>query len=268
MAAKKKKIVVEWFPTRGNLNEIYQKTGMVFAFVTSPKEGSKACHEWVKCRDYLHDAVRVQLTGKPMKVYGFEFSVKKNPPVDLTKMRMLVSKNNMTSKSLGTFRKQMKAALALVNHFEKQARVSLSKMQEVETKDSGKAGIFMFTGSRMWLSSPCLVSMYTFLIRLGDKEIAFRNAPHLKKKLEQLAGSSNDNDNNYLIDTWDKMHLIIKNRLTLFPKKNRFHDMYFKDCNIDAFHNQGGILSLAKRTTADEKLNSRFEEMLKEVSKA
>lgn len=263
-----KKTTVEWFKAPKGLSEIYQQTGMLFTFISSPEKGSKVCHEWVKCRDFLHDAVRSQITNTPCAIYGFTFGPEKNPPIDLKKMRMLVSKDGLKEEDIAGFAKKMQAGLSLVNHFEKHAKVSLSKLEEIDSKGSNKKAVYMFTGPQMWMISPFLISMYTFLIRLGDKEMAFENVAELKEKLKGLhdafkEGKLADNDANYLGKSWDKLHMIIKNRTKLFPKKDGVHDIFHGAYNINSFHNYGGIWSLASCQTPDLPLNDRVRELTK-----
>jgi hypothetical protein len=242
---------------------------MLFTFVSSPEKGSKACHEWVKCRDFLHDAVRSQITRTPCAIYGFTFSSEKNPKIDLKKMRMLISKNGFKEEDAVGFAKKMQAGLALVNHFEDYAKVTLSKLEEMDPEGSNKKLVYMFTGPRMWMTSPFLISMYTFLIRLGDKEIVFKNADDLKEKFKSLhdafkEGKLSDNDANYLGKSWDKLHVFIKNRTMLFPKKDGVHDVFHGTYNINSFHNYGGIWSLASCQTPDTDLNARVQELTKQ----
>lgn len=265
---KDKLVVIKWFNRETPLSEIYQKTGIIFAFVNN---NSEMCHAWVKCRDFLHDAVKCQLTNTGCNIYGFSFAPDKNPNIDTKKMRMLVSKHNIgkEEKSKEEFKKKMVAALKLVNHFEKYAKVSLTKLQEVDAKGSNKDAVYLFTGPAMWLYSPFLVSMYTFLIRLGDKEITFDNAIDLKHKLKAVSESSvgHDNDISYLKTLWNKLHWVIKNRNVLFlpDKEKGFHDIYFSKVagNISLFHNNCGILSLGSRNTPEQTLNKKVEELFK-----
>lgn len=259
-----------WYKNPKSLSEIYQQTGMVFSFATAPPKGGQAsaCHEWVKCRDFLHDAVRSQITGTYCSIYGFSFDPARNPNVDLKKMRMLVSKNGLKAEELQEFRNKMIAGLALINHFEKTAKVSLSKMEEIDPKNSGKKAVYLFTGPMMWVRSPFLVSMYTFLIRLGDKQLEFKNVAELKKGLEALAekskaGKISDNDCQYLQNMWNKLHIIIKNRAKLFTVEKGVHNIYHGKYSISQFHNNCGILSLSNGNTPDKNLNT----LVKEVTK-
>lgn len=263
-----KQTAVEWFKAPKSLNEIYQQTGMLFAFISSPENGSKVCHEWVKCRDFLHDAVRSQITEIPCSIYGFTFDSKKNPTIDMKKMRMLISKEVIKEDDIAGFKKKMESGLALVNHFEKYAKVSLSKLEEIDSKGSNKKVVYSFVGPQMWMTSPFLISMYTFLIRLGDKEISFENVDELKEKFKDLhskykEGRLSDNDANYLGKSWDKMHIFIKNRTKLFPKKDGVHDIFYGSYNINGFHNNAGIWSLSSCQTPDIDLNNRVMEMTK-----
>ncbi len=263
MTSKKKQ--VKWFPPKNRLNEIYQQTGMHFAFVSSPKDGDQVCHDWVKCRDYMPDAVRTQLTGERSQIYGFTYEKGVNPPIDLRKMRMLVSKEGLkTDEQKQDFLEMMQASLRLVNYYEKLAGVSLSRMYQVDPEGQTRYNtIIMFVGPIMWMQSPFLVSMYSFLLRLGHKKIVFKNGPDLRKKLEDLSKATNrDNDQNYLKGSWDKMHLVIKKRSTLFPKKKGVHDIFWKNIHIDNFHNRTGLVALVKGNTPDNELNKRVKEVL------
>ena len=259
---------VKWFSgSKESLSEIYQQTGMLFAFMSSPKDGGRACHPWVKCRDFMHDAVRAQITMGSCSIYGFNFLAGENPPIDLKKTRILVTKDKVSEMTEAQFKNKMKAALALVNHFEKYAGVSLSKLIKVDPTGSNKENVFLFLGPVMWMQSPFLVSMYTFLIRLGDKELTFKNPADLRKKFKALydnnkkKASGGDNDAGYLGASWNKLHIIIKNRNKLFPKENGVHDIFFKGYDINSFHNRGGIRSLATAYTPDENLNKHIREL-------
>lgn len=273
MSDEKELFKVKWFKNQNSLSEIYQQTGMVFSFVSSPKKGSEACHTWAKCRDFLHDAVRSQITGKACSIYSFRFDPKVNPPVDLKRMRMLVSKPGLSKTGITTFKDMMVSALELLNHFERQAKSSLSRLQEVDPTDSGKECVVMFVGPGMWVQSPFMVSLYTYLIRLGDKQIKFKGAQDLQKKFQEVLenfkkNNKSDNDVSYLTELWNKLHIIVKNRKTLFPMKNGVHSIFLDDHGVNTFHNQGGIYSLSRRQSPDSGLNTMVGDLFKkELSK-
>jgi len=264
---KEKLIEVKWFKDVKHLSEIYQKTGMLFAFVTYSEEKDTyiACHQWVKCRDFLPDAVRAFATKTPCVIYGFEYNSKLNPPIDMEHMRMLVSKQVISKEGLPDFKDTIVSATMLLNHFEKENGITLTKVQEMSTKGSKQKAIYMFTSSPVWVQSPFMVSLYTFLIRLGEKKVKFKDKKELLTKLKRIADNKNDNDNDsvYLGKLWDRLHSIVANRNILFPKKNKLHDINFKDYAIHDFHNYTGIKSLVEFCTPDKELNKRVIKMLK-----
>lgn len=270
MSAQKRKI--EWFEKNSTeLSEIYQQTGVMFSFLSAPKDGNKQCHEWIKCRDYLHDAVRTTLTNNTSSIYGFRFEKGKNPDIDIRKMRMLVTRDGLATNAKKTeFRNKMKAGLLLLQHFEKYAGVALSTMKEVDSRDTDKQLVFLFTGSAIWVKAPSLVSMYTFLIRLGTKEFKYKNAPQLKKVMKTAVDDfkankkpyAADNDVSYLVVMWQHLHTVMKERNNIFVKKDGFDDSYFQNTGIHNFHNYGGILSLIKGCSPNSNLNQRVNKIL------
>lgn len=264
MTEKKK---VAWWNKGGSFAEIYQQTGFLFAFVSSPKTGGKMCHNWVKCRDFLPDAARTQITGQACNIYSFGFNTATNPPIDLKRMRMLVTKGDMKNQEEEkSFAEMASAAVKLLNFYERKTKIPLSKVYEVDTKSYKYKKVFMFIGSSVWMSSPFLISMYTFLIRLGHKKLSFTNGVELSAKFEELvkevkAGKMRDNDAQYLITSWDKIETILRNRDLLFTKKDGFHDIYTRGLGISDFHNRTGLVALANKSTPDQGLNKRAKEV-------
>lgn len=241
---------------------------MIFSFVTSPAEGLKQCHEWVKCRDFLHDAVRVQITGSPCAIFGFRFSKEANPPIDLTKIRMLVSKNGLTEKEIDGFNLKMKCGLKIVRCFEKIAVVKPSILKKMTPDEPKYKAVYMFVGDKMWIKSPFMLSLYTFLIRLGDKEIAFKTSDELNSALGDLAkkaksNNNNDNDLSYLTVCYKNLFTVAEKHESLFlTDANGMHDIYTKPIDINSFHGYSGILSLSNKSTCDKTFNQKLQEVL------
>ena len=268
-----KKTVVKHFPKPKSLNEDYQSTGIKFSFVTSPEDGLLQCHEWVKCRDFMPDAVKALITKTTFSIYGFVYDPNKNPAIDLSKIRVIVSKQNMLPEAAELFHAQMKSALKLLNHYERFAGTSLSRLEKVTLdKPNGYDTVFMFVGPKMWLTSPILISMYTFLIRLGDKQIKFRGRKELIAALKDLnerskRGGLSDNDARYLGSSWDKLHLILENREALFPLKNGYHDAIFGKFDRGRFHHNMGVKALCDCSTPDQGLNQRMRAIIEKGEK-
>lgn len=248
-----KEIKIKRWPENEHLNEIYQPTKMIFAFVSSKKDGYRQCHEFVKCRDFLHDAVRASLQKKSCEIYGFKYDPEKNPPVDTAKTRMLVSKYNVlhhadkaSDKLLNELKEFMTRGRDILNYYEKLAglkrRTILHKASVGDENEDGS--LWLFEGPGMWMRSSYLVSMFSFLIRLGAKNVSVENIDNDFKKLMNEKDNY-DNDVNYLKFCANKLVTVMKGRKELFWNKPILKN-YPNDVSISSFHNFGGIVSLCR----------------------
>ena len=250
-----------------NLAELYQQVGIQFAFISAPKDGFKQCHPLVKCRDFLQDAVRCVIPDSGVsacEIYGFKYGNAINPPVDLNKMRMLVTykdKNlNVTDSSI-----KMLYALKLIHHYEEIMGIKVkTRQKQIKHKDFTNL-IWTFTGSSIWVRSAVLISLYTFLIRLGDKKIEFTDNDSLDTSYKQLiedeknkSDEIRDNDVKYLQTIGSKLHSFTKNyKDILFDKK--FDRMFLNPAyTTHNFHNNSGILSLAEGKVCDKDANEKY----------
>jgi hypothetical protein len=260
---------VKWFTGGNHLSEEYQPSGYHFSFAHFDKDQNLVqCHPWVKCKDFLHDAVRTQLSNISTYIYNFKFENGENPPIDLTKTVMLVANSNGAADT----DTELKNSLSLLEYFEKVAKVKRSRMEEVSTSGQKKfKRVFLLVSSKMWLTSPILVSMYSFLIRLGATSGFSVTKECTRTEIEkQLASLQTNNklpnecqkDIKYLNSVWDKLYKTIQHRKTLFDKKGSFHNLYFKEISIYEFHDKSGIVSLCKLITPDNELNIKAKELL------
>jgi len=236
---------IKIYPTK-SLSEEYQPTGMYFAFLSVKNE---MCHTWIKCRDFLQDAVRNQLTGRNDSIYGFCYLPKEDPKIDLKKTRLLVKGVNLDE--------VIKYSLQLVNHYEK--AVGLTPRSKITKVDD----MYIFLGPGEWSQSSILISLYTLLIRLGCRKIEFKNEKELTKAYEKLISdkeTSNINDIRYLKCVYKYIHTALENRdLLMFKQKDK---ILFGDIQIDSFHSRSGIVALCSNTITDEKLKNKFKEIL------
>lgn len=263
-----KEVEVDWFTKTLPLNQIYQPTQMQFSFLSSPKDGNKQCHPFVLCRDYLHDAVRCSYNKNSCDIYGFTFAYDKNPPLDLNYTRMLVTMKDMPTDGVETFGNKMKLALKILHNYEDLAGWRKSRLYKVKSNNSK---VWLFVSTNMWMKSPSLVSMYSFLIRLGDKYTElkdFTDNEDLKSKLSKLAGKPNDNtihpdnDISYLKNTWNKLDKVIECRDELLFGKGKPDILYKDNLGINPFHNNTGILSLCRAGTPSPERNALATKLL------
>lgn len=254
------KIKVKRYLENKNMSEIYQKVDMRFAFLSSPKDGYRQCHQFAKCRDFLQDAVKSDINKSNCSIYSFVYRSGYNPPIDLRKMRMLVQKG---SESDNIFNNSMKRAKKLLNHYENLAGWGKSRVSKIEDEPH----LRLFNGPSDWIKSSFLVSMYTFVIRLGAKDIGtFKSNDELVaiyKKIKDVGHVGHvgrtDNDIIYLRRCFDKLHLVVKHADALFNKDIKRN--YPHNVHIDPFHSTGGVVSLCTYRSYNKKTNVKFEKI-------
>ena len=265
---------IQWYPDK-SMAEIYQQIQMQFAFLSSPEDGNKQCHPFVLCRDFLHDAVKAHLNKNKWHIHGFTYEFGKYPAICMDNMLMLVRRKitgtpEVKEAATKEFEQSIKRGLKLLHHYEKIAKLPKSVIEEVE--DKGKNPVIIFTGDPIWMSNTFLISMYTYLIRMGAKEITFNSNKALMEEYQrvlkefQKAGKS-DNDITYLRDAWNKLDIVARHREELFG--NDVHEM-FHDNKIPAstFHNNCGIQSLCRYVTPIKEAHEKIKEEMKALKRS
>lgn len=262
--ATKKKII--WFENNNIPSEIYQNFNLKYSFAGINKKGMlHQCHEWIQCRDFLHDVVRTHLTGNASDIYDFKFSKKNNPHISTDKIKILVSKENIESPI--KFRRLLNRSLKIINFYEKLLNSDLSILEKVSNNENSKhKHVWLFTGPKFWLSAPHILSFYTLLIRLGnEKMLEIKNYREMKssfKKLSNLLKENkieSNNDRCYLSKIYKDIKTIIINNEKISAINNEgFSELYFKDIHINPFHNSMGIVSVCEKNTPIKSFNKRI----------
>lgn len=241
---------VNWFSSGKSVSEIYQQVKIKFAFLSSPKDGDRQCHDFIKCRDFLHDAVKAHLNKNSWKIYGFEYEYGVNPPICMEAMNMLVWTQTSGTKdkkeiNVAAFKDMMECSLKLLHHYEKVMKVS--KTEVVDTEDKNGNPVTIFTGDPIWMSSPFLISAYTYLIRMGAKKLKFKTNKDLMAEYERVLGlKQGDNDTIYLKDIWNKLDIVLKNTTKLFGEEDVDPLFFDKKVSTGTYHNNCGIQSLCR----------------------
>lgn len=260
-----KKVKVEFWTRRVSLCEIMQPTGILFAFLSSKDNGYKQCHTWIKCRDFLQDAVRNHITGNNESIYGFSYDPKTDPPIDMDRMRMLVTRK-LSAKKEGAseeLREIIKSALSIIHRVEKHGKIKpLTKLYLA----SGKDDVYIFMGSKDWMDSSFMISLYTFLIRLGAKTKGkeFKTKKELDSALGDLAKKSGDHDIGYLKSILPYIYKVVNNRKDL--KLVKEDGVLTFAAGINTFHNYSGVVSLCREF--DGKLGNHGMKELTNLAKA
>jgi hypothetical protein len=236
---------VKLYPTEG-LAEIYQDVDMKFAFIN--KKGEQCC-SLLKCRDFLHDAVKVMHTGKSVSIYGFRYTPN-HPPIDLDQMHMLVC---FPDEQDAVFNSGMFCAKNLLNAVEDHLGLTRTEIQFHELDKY----YCEFVSPVYWQESSFMVSLYTLLIRACMQMPQIDSYADVIPALEKIAKTQGGNDGKYLTTCVGKLDYIFNHTEQLFGVG--YHKGYFDDSSTHTFHDYAGIVSLCNGDVYDQELKSVME---------
>lgn len=274
----------KWFVGKQQPAEIYQSVEMKFSMVGGTDVSVEQAHPWVKCRDFLHDAVRSGITGAKSQIYGFCYDPtnKAFPKLRLDKTFMLISQQ--TIDDVKSYRDDLSKALSFIHYYEDLVGVVNSTIKKVPLcfcKDkTAYRHVWLFEGDVFWISAPYLVSMLTFLLRLGCKlpkvshiispeevykDIIDKYEKEWKEMTKEGKSFRKDNDVIYLQSCFRKLSklVLLKDELKPIHGDGIFSLMNDPKVVIDDFHNKTGILSACTGTTWNEQFNNIVKGVLK-----
>ena len=155
----------------------------------------------------------------------------------------------------------MKAALALVNHYERAYELT-PRSKLVKAKGGGSDYVYLFQGPGIWSQGAVMVAIYTFLIRIGFFKPKFKDDTSLMKEYERIIKSKQQtNDTRYLKTVYKNLHLALKHmekHLFKKPGHKKGDKVLFHDSAMGSFHHHSGIVSLSMFNTPEKGLNDEF----------
>jgi hypothetical protein len=157
----KRRCIIQWKQTNKSaaILQIYSR-GLEYALVSKNHE---QCHPFVFCKDFLHDVLYSTINQKPITIYKFDFDPTKDSLPCLDKIRLLIT--NTKDKKLV---KKIPAVLDFVNQIEESLKIKKSIVRICENPpEAYGSGVFLFEGSKRWLQSPPMLSLYSLLLRVG-----------------------------------------------------------------------------------------------------
>jgi len=142
------------------ISQIYSK-GMEFAFAS---QDYQQCHQFVFCKDFLQDIIFANIHQKWVSIYDFNYSPYIDPRPCLDKIRILVTNANDSRLKIKIYN-----SLDILNQVEERLGIKKSLLREcwLPPENYRKSGIWMFEGSKRWINSPPMLSLYSLLIRVG-----------------------------------------------------------------------------------------------------
>jgi len=248
------------YPTISYAEE-YQVTGFHYAFL-SPD--NKMCHHWIKCRDFLQDALRNQLTGRNDAIYSFAYRPGKDPEVPTDVTRMLVKRipTPSTDAAKKEFDEMMQAALNLVNYYEEAHNLGSPSTMMRATHPGTDQYVYLFSGPGIWSQGAIMIAIYTFLIRIGFFRPKFKDEKTLMAEYERIIkDKSASNDTRYLKTVYKNLHPALEHldkHLFKKPGHKKGDKVLFHDSPMNSFHHHSGIVSLSQGNTPEKGLNETF----------
>ena len=221
---------VKWHPKNRRLIQIPKK-GIEYAFVS---EDYQQIHQLVWCKDFMQDAIYGQVNQKPVSIYGFKYDPALDPPLYMKKTRIMVA--NWHDANFGL---KICNCLEFLNEVEshlKMSRTTINKCSGVPVVYK-KSGVWLLEGSKRWMKSPPMMSLYTLLIRIGlvhqsgdnfkktirlIKSGAIKPYNWKKDKVNDLSGKVTHYDN-------DRDFLRIGNRAISKILKHGDRKLFFRD---------------------------------------
>lgn len=254
------------------LCEIYQSVKLRYAFV-SPNDEQVA--PFCLCKDFLHDMVRAFLRGEDMHIHGMSYTYGKNPPIDMGRTRILARYDNVLK--VDGIDEQMESAIKLINYYDDILGVEHSKVERLSDSKFDHCSVWLFSSDKVWMSSPVLISLYTMLMRLGEKRLKFTDKESLYKAIDDVCKKKTDNDTEYISQIKHRLETALSN-ISFLKEGEEIDPIYYnKNIPLGTFHNNCGIVGLlsdcgtyslaAVRTKFLKHIEDHKEDKVKEAEK-
>lgn len=236
---------ISWLkPIRSKAAQIYDY-GPEFCFISKEL---KQCHPFVFCKDFLQDSIYGTLNKKTVSIYDFTFNPNDKPPIDLECTRIAFA--NTGDKLL---KDKIPNVIDFINQIEIKLKLKKTIVSSVENVPAShkKSGIFVFEGSKQWMNSPPLLSMYTLFLRASCvHKIGNSFQKTIKDIVNHNISCYQENDSSQLDEAAEGIDNILKIGYRKFfyidPAKN-----YPAKVNADAMHNDFGICGFSQEFTKE-----------------
>lgn len=233
-----KYVKINWMPLKSkNISQIYA-TGLEFAFSTKNDQ----CTDFVFCKDFLHDCVYAMLHNKSISPYSFFYNPAENP-ISLDHTHLLV-----TNSSDDKMKEKIDNCQDFLNQVEKKLRLFRTRILKCRNapKKYKKCGVYMFYGSKMWLNSPPMLSLYSLFIRIGFCHTKDKDFMETIENVEKgKIAPYQSNDSSFLKNAKVGINQI----LTLGYRKFFYKDIlknYPVDVDVSTLHNYFGIVGFSQ----------------------
>lgn len=251
------------------LNEIKQNLETRFAFVKKYNKTTYTnAHDFVRCRDFLGDALVALRTKTKQAIYGFSFDGKKQSFITSQFMLLVRCPNQET---LDNTLKNLYRLHEIESTIGKIKKTEIKQIEDVDNKYT-----VLVTGSKFWYSSVFNVSLYTFLVKsLGyeldpeekDFMLAISNTTYLRKNWDGTETERPTVEAEYATAVGVKVMRVLPKLRNVNRNLTTLHG-YKKGSPVTTIHDSSGFKSLFTDTTIQWKGANEIHSRLKEVLNA
>ena len=246
---------------------------IVFALVSSPKEGRKQITQWFSCRDHINDVLIAAANEKSHSYYNPE----KDPPFDYDRARILIAAKDEAKPWVFAAKKIINIYEDLAK-FKKKSVIVTVKGLKVQSGNS----TWLLTGPKEWMLCSQLTSMLTLIMRIcfrlkttkAPKDIDSLDA-YWQKAITEFAEESARvrQENRWMPGSWDiesALKICYPKWRVLMTNFNKiFKDLTAEDLyplsGVGKWHGPGGIFSLCQFGSNLTEVDKRFREICKET---
>jgi hypothetical protein len=192
----------------------------------------------------LQDAIHGKVNNKNVNIFGYNIDPLKTPPLDFQQTRLLIANS-----SDANLRKKIPNCLEFLHQVENILKMKKTVAQECLEPPAkyAKSGVWLLSGSKRWLRSSPMISLYALLIRVGF--VHKKGNSYQQTILDILSGvkkTYSRNDKSYLNNSMNAIKKILNfgDRKIFYPNiKNN----YPQNIPVSMMHNCG-IVAYARGT--------------------
>ncbi|NDB86308.1 MAG: hypothetical protein EB127_26970 [Alphaproteobacteria bacterium] len=229
---------IKWKPSspKQKIIQIYIK-GIEYALVS---EDNAQCHEFVWCKDFLHDVIYSCVNKKPFEIYHFKYNPYFDPNPCLDRIRLLIA--NPKDKE---FKHKISDCVDFLNQVEAKLKIKKTVCRSCKLPPCGYEDVFLLEGSKRWISAPPMISLYSLLIRMGFLHTRPDDFSYTIQKIKLGALKPYQKfDKRWLLEAQSALDVIFK----LGDKRifsTNIQKNYPKNLSIDIVHNRLGIMGFS-----------------------
>jgi hypothetical protein len=249
----------------GDTSSIYSSGSIAYALVSSPKKGRQQIHSVCTCKDFLHDVVRAYLHPDSEEA-STTYYKEDSPDVDMTALRLLLTRDRFEGESVDQFKKKIFSAKAVLNVYEKAYGWKPSKISTVVHPNFDHA--WLLTGPPQWMRASYMVSLVSLILRLGGGKgpfPAFDNVKQVQAYWAKLCSNHTGGDVGLMSSVHTKLPVLFENFDDLFAKTPK--ELYPHTYKSGWFHSSGGIVNFCGFST-DMPEAKKFKKLCKEAGVA